>query len=188
MDYFFDAVLQRKGRHREQKWKVENPSVTAPERNSALTFEAVTSRLGGLDIAESSGDVHSPQLGGIQSTNHHTPFQGEKAIWKPRAYGTASGPVEVDTESKTADKGVAEVQENSSGSSVAQEISPGLSKLFRTNYLEGFSVDNNTYTSAQIRATFYPKFENEKSDQEVIFISKQSLIIFLYQDVCLVQL
>lgn len=141
----------------------------APERNIASTVEAVASRLGELDVAaESGGDVHPPQSGGVlQSASHRAPFQGEKAIWKPRAYGTATGPLEIDAESKTPDKGAAEAQGNSSGSSVAQEISPGLSKLFRTNYLEGFSVDNSTYTSAQIRATFYPKFENEKSDQEI---------------------
>ncbi|CAN6808446.1 unnamed protein product [Brassica oleracea] len=29
-----------------------------------------------------------------------------------------------------------------------------------------FTVDKSTYCRAQIRATFYPKFENEKTDQE----------------------
>jgi Zn-dependent oligopeptidase len=40
-----------------------------------------------------------------------------------------------------------------------------LSSLFKAT--PHFEVDNNTFTEAQIRATFYPKFENEKSDQEV---------------------
>jgi len=176
------VVVQRKGGHGEQKWKEKSPSMTAAsERNIASTVEAVASRLGELDVAaESGGDVHPPQSGGVlQSASHRAPFQGEKAIWKPRAYGTATGPLDVDAESKTADKGAAEAQGNSSGSSVAQEISPGLSKLFRTNYLEGFSVDNSTYTSAQIRATFYPKFENEKSDQEVFF-SHISPLLFCF--------
>ncbi|KAL3834454.1 hypothetical protein ACJIZ3_009190 [Penstemon smallii] len=31
--------------------------------------------------------------------------------------------------------------------------------------LENFTLDNSTYSLAQIRASFYPKFENEKSDQ-----------------------
>lgn len=48
-----------------------------------------------------------------------------------------------------------------------QISSAGLSKLFGGNMLENFTVDNSTYTHAQVRATFYPKFENEKSDQEV---------------------
>ncbi|EPS73145.1 hypothetical protein M569_01610, partial [Genlisea aurea] len=42
-----------------------------------------------------------------------------------------------------------------------------LSKLFSGKLLENFSVDNSTHALAQVRATFYPKFENEKSDHEV---------------------
>ncbi|KAL8553570.1 hypothetical protein ACS0TY_002035 [Phlomoides rotata] len=42
-----------------------------------------------------------------------------------------------------------------------------LSKLFSGKLLESFTVDNSTCSLAQIRATFYPKFENEKSDHEV---------------------
>ncbi|KAL4610249.1 hypothetical protein ACB092_08G037900 [Castanea dentata] len=58
------------------------------------------------------------------------------------------------------------ITENS-GQAAAQISSAGLSKLFGGNMLENFTVDNSTYTHAQVRATFYPKFENEKSDQEV---------------------
>lgn len=58
------------------------------------------------------------------------------------------------------------ITENS-GQATTQISSAGLSKLFRGNMLENFTVDNSTYTHAQVRATFYPKFENEKSDQEV---------------------
>ncbi|WZZ56798.1 hypothetical protein YC2023_056905 [Brassica napus] len=45
-----------------------------------------------------------------------------------------------------------------SGSSSASEV---------VNYLEDFTVDKSTYCHAKIRATFYPKFENEKTDQEI---------------------
>jgi hypothetical protein len=41
----------------------------------------------------------------------------------------------------------------------------GASRLFTG--AADFAVDNNTFAQAQIRAAFYPKFENEKSDQEV---------------------
>ncbi|KAK7854665.1 trna ligase 1 [Quercus suber] len=58
------------------------------------------------------------------------------------------------------------ITENS-GQAATQISSAGLSKLFGGNMLENFTVDNSTYTHAQVRATFYPKFENEKSDQEV---------------------
>ncbi|CBI16268.3 unnamed protein product, partial [Vitis vinifera] len=50
---------------------------------------------------------------------------------------------------------------------VAEKSCAGLSKLFSSNALADFTVDNSTYSLAQIRATFYPKFENEKSDQEI---------------------
>uniref|UniRef100_A0A1J3K968 Uncharacterized protein n=1 Tax=Noccaea caerulescens TaxID=107243 RepID=A0A1J3K968_NOCCA len=38
---------------------------------------------------------------------------------------------------------------------------------FGGDFLENFTVDKSTYCNAQIRATFYPKFENEKTDQEI---------------------
>ncbi|XP_073108223.1 uncharacterized protein [Elaeis guineensis] len=46
----------------------------------------------------------------------------------------------------------------------------GLTKLFKGPQGEDFNVDNNTFSKAQIRATFYAKFENEKSDQEITLI------------------
>ena len=36
-----------------------------------------------------------------------------------------------------------------------------------TFYTSTYMMDKSTYCRAQIRATFYPKFENEKTDQEV---------------------
>jgi hypothetical protein len=41
----------------------------------------------------------------------------------------------------------------------------GTSMLFTE--AAGFTVDNNTFAEAQIRSAFYPKFDNDKSDQEV---------------------
>jgi hypothetical protein len=41
----------------------------------------------------------------------------------------------------------------------------GTSRLFTG--AADFSVDNSTFAEAQIRSAFYPKFENDKSDQEV---------------------
>ncbi|KAM0856684.1 hypothetical protein ACQ4PT_048956 [Festuca glaucescens] len=68
-------------------------------------------------------------------------------VWVPRAYATSAS--------------------SSSTSSVPAQQGPAgdkLSTLFKG--AEDFSVDDNTFVEAQIRATFYPKFENEKSDQE----------------------
>ncbi|PPR94816.1 hypothetical protein GOBAR_AA25853 [Gossypium barbadense] len=72
-------------------------------------------------------------------------------VWKPKSYGTVTGSnaasaTDVQTEKNNVD----------------------LSRIFlKPHLLENFKVDNSTYSLAQIRATFYPKFENEKSDQEI---------------------
>ncbi|KAM0863572.1 hypothetical protein ACQ4PT_044515 [Festuca glaucescens] len=83
--------------------------------------------------------------GGIQKM---TLAPGASAqVWVPRAYATSAS--------------------SSSSSSVPAEqgaAADKLSTLFKG--AEDFSVDDNTFVEAQIRATFYPKFENEKSDQE----------------------
>jgi hypothetical protein len=42
-----------------------------------------------------------------------------------------------------------------------------LTELFKGLLGSDFNEDANTFARAQVRATFYPKFENEKSDQEV---------------------
>lgn len=162
--------MQRKGR--EQKWRekptpeTSSPAVAGP---STVVAEAVTSRLSGLSIAEHCGD--SVPIPVSQSSVVHGVDQnqtpGQRAIWTPRTYGTASGATSVEAENVPANQGAGGIQANGTKASANQASSPGLSKLFTSSLLEGFSVDNSTYTSAQVRATFYPKFENEKSDQEV---------------------
>ncbi|XP_017623764.1 tRNA ligase 1-like [Gossypium arboreum] len=83
-------------------------------------------------------------------------------VWKPKSYGTVTGSnaasaTDVQTEKNNVD----------------------LSRIFlKPHLLENFKVDNSTYSLAQIRATFYPKFENEKSDQEVSL--KHSVSLFMY--------
>lgn len=78
-------------------------------------------------------------------------------IWKPTSYGTVSGPTAAAAATATAT--AVDIQ--------TEKRSVDLSKILKPNLLDNFSVDNSTYSLAQIRATFYPKFENEKSDQEV---------------------
>jgi hypothetical protein len=70
-------------------------------------------------------------------------------VWVPRVYATSAPP-------------------SSPPSSVPAEQGASadkLSALFKG--ADDFSVDDSTFVDAQIRAAFYPKFENEKSDQEV---------------------
>lgn len=125
---------------------------------SAGAAEPITSRLGATSIAENSGHTHaatpSIQFGSVGSQNRG-PVEGQHAVWKPRSYGTVRGATAVEVEKAPADQ-------------TAEKTSADLSKLFKSNIFENFTVDNSTYSLAQIRATFYPKFENEKSDQEVI--------------------
>lgn len=82
----------------------------------------------------------------------HGPLQ---LIGQDRGVSTASGSVAAAT------AGSAVVTEKEAGTAER------LSKLFNRPLGADFSVDGNTFSRAQIRATFYPKFENEKSDQEV---------------------
>ncbi|KAI3515607.1 hypothetical protein L1887_14508 [Cichorium endivia] len=66
------------------------------------------------------------------------------------------------TESTVRGQPVAQIQTNK-----VFVFTAALSKQFKKDFLENFIVDNSTYTTAKIRATFYPKIENEMSDQEV---------------------
>ncbi|XP_029127173.1 tRNA ligase 1 isoform X2 [Cajanus cajan] len=140
---------QRSGAQVARRWKekgkAEGQLSAAGDAGAAATAaETVTNRLAGMSIGENSG---------------RTAAQGSIAIWKPKSYGTASGGTVTEAENGA---GVA-----ASVASPQKSSSSGLSKIFRGNLLESFTVDNSTYTRAQVRATFYPKFENEKSDQEV---------------------
>ncbi|XP_038715607.1 tRNA ligase 1 isoform X1 [Tripterygium wilfordii] len=157
-------AMPKGSRHKENKW-IQDPkaqkSSTAIERDSdsASVSEAVTNKLGGLTLSEDSGKMHvqTPpiQLGSVHA-NLRALQGGQKAIWQAESYekvpvGTAA----------------VEIHSNISETAGPPKSSVGLSKFFKGNFLENFSVDNSTYSLAQIRATFYPKFENEKSDLEV---------------------
>ncbi|WMV56325.1 hypothetical protein MTR67_049710 [Solanum verrucosum] len=150
---------QRRGGYKEKKWQVRPSSNRVPgsssnvEPVSAATTEAITDRLSSLDItesgAQSSVPVASLQFGSV-GLAPQSPVQHQKVIWKPKSYGTVSGAPKIEAE-KTPN----------------EPKSALLSKLFKGSLLENFTVDNSTFSRAQIRATFYPKFENEKSDQEI---------------------
>lgn len=82
-------------------------------------------------------------------------------VWRPKNYSTtaaAAGTAAAKAPEKAATAAPAEESAGAAG---------GLAKLFKGNLGADFVVDNNTFSRAQIRATFYPKFENEKSDQEI---------------------
>ncbi|KAL7264689.1 hypothetical protein ACSBR1_002617 [Camellia fascicularis] len=146
------SLNQRKVGYTEQRWK-EKPNSTqmSPGRESVskVAADVVTNRLGAMSIAGNSGQI-------CVGLGNHVTVEGQRDVWKPKSYGTASGDTTVEVEKTPADQTAA-----------AEKNSAVLSKLFKGNLLATFTVDNSTYSLAQIRATFYPKFENEKSDQEV---------------------
>ncbi|QHO54981.1 hypothetical protein DS421_3g61480 [Arachis hypogaea] len=161
----FSLIPMPRNQRRGQQWK-EKPKregeLSAAAGGGATTSgsaETVTNGLAGLRIAESGAAKTSVGAGG----------QDRKVIWKPKSYGTASGVATAEAE--MAGKGAADAAAAAGAEAVVASPktsgSPSLSKLFSANLLEKFTVDNNTYSQAQIRATFYPKFENEKSDQEI---------------------
>ena len=106
---------------------------------------------------QTSGQSHASLVS--SPTINGSPLHGKKAVYQPKSYGTVSAAT-VDAAKPTANNAA-------------------LSKLLKDNLLEKFTVDNSTYSTAKIRATFYPKFENEKSDQEVI-----SLLSVIFINTC----
>ncbi|XAR59778.1 hypothetical protein NMG60_11015745 [Bertholletia excelsa] len=149
---------ERRVVHREQWWEEKPNSSNVPQgagNASTSTAETVTDRFGAMSIAKQSAQYPvsgAPVQVGV-GLGKPVPIHGQRAILQLKSYGTASEAttVEVPTDQTAA----------------AGKSNAGLSKLFKSNILENFNVDSTTYSLAQVRATFYPKFENEKSDQEV---------------------
>lgn len=153
----------------EQRWR-KKPQAT--KSSSTAATEDVRSRLREMSIAENSGQSHasvsSVQFGSV-GTLEHVPVQGVKSIGKPKSYGTVSGATSIEIEKPKADQATIAKDGGESKIASAEKSDTAASKLFNGKLLEDFTVDKSTYSRAQIRATFYPKFENEKSDQEVMF-------------------
>ncbi|KAK7262359.1 hypothetical protein RJT34_29928 [Clitoria ternatea] len=137
----------------QRKWK-EKAKAEGPSSATGDAAETVANRLAGMRIGE---------------TGVKTGAQGSVAIWKPKSYGTASGASVTEAENAPASKATVNgVGIDSNAASTKNSNGTGcLSKLFSGSLLENFTVDKSTYSRSQVRATFYPKFENEKSDQEI---------------------
>lgn len=163
---------QRRGVSRGQKW-IEKPNANWPSSSSIAmdgdSAEAITKDIGKMRISENRGEP-SVSVPVLQFENvgfpNHVPVQDQKAFWKPKSYGTVSGGSTVEVEKVYENQTAAEVQGNAARTTPSEVNNALLGKLFNGNLLESFVVDNNTFSQAQIRATFYPKFENEKSDHE----------------------
>ncbi|KAF3454168.1 hypothetical protein FNV43_RR04615 [Rhamnella rubrinervis] len=151
----------------KEKWiekpKLDDRLATDAECTAAAVAEDVTKRLEGLSISGHNGQanvsVQTMPFGGLHLADQ-APVR--------KSYGTVSGACTVKVEEAPVNITGVEIQGQSVGpAAAAQKSTAVLSKLFKGNLLESFTVDNSTYALGQVRATFYPKFENEKSDQEV---------------------
>lgn len=140
--------------HGEQrKWK-EKPRPARPD-DVGGGAENVTAGIGKLKIAEPSNCSSSAVLGTLPATVGHSIGKGQnQGVWLPKSYTTLTEVAAPAPEAvKTEETAVGDTE--------------SLSRLFQGPLGENFVVDNNTFSTAKIRATFYPKFENEKSDQEI---------------------
>ncbi|XP_021746101.1 tRNA ligase 1-like [Chenopodium quinoa] len=157
------TMPRKKGRgvnhNKEEKWKVK--SAPGGSSSSTLETEAVIDDFSGLNIPEQSGKTNAP-ISPIASVRHQSAMPGQKVLWKPKSYGTLSG-VTTAPENEFANEFKAKEVE----SALSEKNNTSMNTLFSGKLLENFTVDSSTCSHAQIRATFYPKFENEKSDQEI---------------------
>ncbi|KAK6936002.1 hypothetical protein RJ641_033032, partial [Dillenia turbinata] len=151
-----------------QKWK-EKPKPVKISQSTEGVVAAESSRLGGLTIAGKNG--------GTVLANQ-APMVGSKPMWKPKGYGTLSGAAVVATEIRT----TAQSEQNGATTIVTGNSTATLSRLFKGFLLSDFTVDNSTYSLAQIRATLHPEFENERFNQEVSLKHSGSLFMYAGND------
>ncbi|RXI04526.1 hypothetical protein DVH24_038800 [Malus domestica] len=159
---------QRRGGRGEQKW-TQKQKTDGSSASTGDSSAAVTNRVGELSLSGGNGQTNASvkplQFGKVQSANQG-PVQGQKGTWMPKSYGTVDGAKAAEVEAPI-DKSSVGTRGNGAGQAAVKKTSVGLSQLFNGNLLENFTVDNSTYAQVQIRATFYPKFENEKTDGEI---------------------
>ncbi|BBH04923.1 RNAligase [Prunus dulcis] len=172
---------QRRGGLREQKWTEKQKTDSQPTStgdSSAAAMEVATNRVGGLSLSGSSGQTNASvkpiQFGKVQSVNQG-PAQGQKGIWIPKSYSTVSGAKTIEVEAPV-DKSTVGIPGNGAGQAADKKASVGLSKLFKGDLLENFTVDNSTY--AQIRTRMIEMVSNGLATLEVSL--KHSGSLFMY--------
>ncbi|XP_068668045.1 tRNA ligase 1-like isoform X2 [Aristolochia californica] len=148
-----------KPRTNHQGWKDKHEMETPAPHTEV---EAISSRLSGLSITDrrdQSNNTVPHHICNISITNQTLSAKTTKDAWKPKTYSTTTS--KADALNRSCVKG-SEPKDSSPA-----EKTVGLTQLFKGPLGADFNVDNLTFSQAQIRATFYPKFENEKSDHEV---------------------
>lgn len=94
----------------------------------------------------------------------------QKNIWKPRSYSATPDPPATQVSAKLSTEKVQKIH-SAIPTREHKDNNSSIQKLLKVPVGANFIIDNQTYCKSQIRAVFYPKFENEKSDQEVYFFS-----------------
>ncbi|KAF5200007.1 tRNA ligase [Thalictrum thalictroides] len=159
------SMPNRKGKgggSKAQTWERKPNS-----EKSTTTSTSVSSSPVEVDVSTSNSNL---EFGSVPIGNQ-VPMKMPKEIGKPRSFGTTSGvnTTSIEHEHAVSNQTLKVVDSNGKRAKVdsAEKNNVDLSKLFTNSLVTDFNVDNNTFLLSQIRATFYPKFENEKSDQEV---------------------
>lgn len=140
-----------------QQWKEKPRSASINNVSESISNLSIADSVGGSNTgAGVIGSSSALQFGTMPGNSIAKGSQ--RGVWLPKTYATAS---EVVAPAAPSAAGLSTEKEAEVGRAVS------LSRLFQGQLGENFVVDNNTFTKAQIRATFYPKFENEKSDHEI---------------------
>ncbi|KAL8143600.1 hypothetical protein V2J09_016632 [Rumex salicifolius] len=132
------------------------------DASDTAAAESITNTLPELSVAD-SGHLVPPVQFQSAASQQYSLRPGQKEVWKPKSYGTTDYESGLGIQLEAGAVGAVKKDVASAN----EKQNAALSKLSTGNLLENFTVDNSTYSQAQIRATFYPKFENEKSDQEI---------------------
>ncbi|KAF3790306.1 hypothetical protein EJ110_NYTH09213 [Nymphaea thermarum] len=169
-------------RHDLGKLHLSDNRGLAVDRNA----ESVDGHNGSVSFAGSNGQPSCDPVGSQSPTSPPVPpiqfggtrlveqpsLKSQMAVWKPKGYATSRG-IETSEAEEAIAKEAADTRINNKNET-SSESNSGLSGIFVSKTAKiklplgvDFNVDNATYSEAQIRATFYPKFENEKSDQEI---------------------
>ncbi|GLJ26185.1 hypothetical protein SUGI_0502400 [Cryptomeria japonica] len=129
--------------------------------------------------AGTSGSLNSNEISGSDFGNlaSRKSVSGQKSLWVAKGHATQSGINNLEqVESPVAASGESPSVAGPSSSTLKAQDLATVSKSNHTIEEEqpvkgliggDFVVDNCAFARSQIQATFYPKFENEKSDQEI---------------------
>ncbi|KAI3917376.1 hypothetical protein MKW98_027295 [Papaver atlanticum] len=163
----------------QQVWSSNSgqSSSVAGSANSAAD-QGINNMLTGLSIGKQKTRVQNVastvQFGSVPSIQQQAPVQNiasplqfgtvplkkPSTVWKAKQSGTVSGSANAIVGAGSSDITGTSINNRKDGAALAEKIRAG-------SLAKDFIVDKYSYSNAKIRASFYPKFENEKSDQEV---------------------